>query len=92
MSKRRKTRQEKIITELRNQLLKKPTASSVSLIDAAKKEISYTTQYVSVFSYNPVALRGDLLKIIITTCVIVGLELFLFFILKNRIIVLPIEA
>lgn len=90
MSKRRKTRQEKIIADLRNQLLKKPAANPVSLIDAAKKEISYVTQYVSVASYNPVALRGDLLKIAITTCAIVGLELFLFFVLKNRIIVLPI--
>lgn len=95
MSKHRKTRQEKIIADLRNQLIKtqnteissqSPTVSLKSLnIPQVKPAILTQSQSITLDNY----LSGDLNKTAILTLFIIALEMALFFLFRQKAIVLP---
>lgn len=93
MSKHKKTRQQKIIADLRRkiqqtQILHHPDSSNF------QKTVSFVplvTQHTvpRVIEKTYPYLSHDLLKTTVATSSIVFLELFLFFLLKKHIIVLP---
>lgn len=93
MSRQKKTRQQKIIAELRRKLsvkapvevspefvVKEPSPSKLTQINQPLKTTPSLT-----YSY----LLPDLLKTTILTMSIITLQLILFFLLKARLIVLP---
>ena len=92
MAKKRKTRQQKIITQLKRQLAQerarqplsgtktKPRQEAISIQAQTKppKLTKVKKAYESVFSYNPKLIRRDLLKTALLTLLILSLEFVLY--------------
>jgi len=96
MAKKRKTRREKIITQLRRELerQKQKTAVSSRKPKARQEAISKQPQVepkqpekpkkddISIFSYDPKLIRKDLAKTLILALFAVSLEVVLYFYLR----------
>jgi len=96
MSKKRKTREQKIILQLKRELAKRaqvsaptsikfePSQEAVSQpakIEPQKKVILKKTDF-SIFSYDPKLIKKDLLKTLIFSLIIFSLEVVLYLKLK----------
>lgn len=93
---KRKTRQQKIIAQLRRELYSK-SQSSISLEPHQKETEPKKQQYAYINSHTPKVLvldhpylKHDLLKTLILTSSIIAFEILLFFLSKNHIFKLPI--
>lgn len=95
---KRKTRQQKIIADLRRKLHSQQK-STVSLYTNDQKlenanqvykltTPSMTTGRIDTITYS--YLRQDIIKTLFVTTVIIGLQIVLFLLLKNHILVLPV--
>ncbi|MBI2074327.1 MAG: hypothetical protein HYT83_00645 [Candidatus Levybacteria bacterium] len=106
MSKRKKTRQQKIIADLRRKLQSTSHPSSTSQAIDNKSIVqntlpnqekqTNTNKFISTYITNKVVSAGvysylpyDLQKTFFLTTSIVAVELLLFFLLRNHVIVLP---
>lgn len=82
MTKKRKTRQEKIIIQLRRQLNTKftPRQEAITKPIEAKAEAKEILKKpdASILSYNQTFIRQDLLKTLILSLAIISLELVLY--------------
>jgi hypothetical protein len=84
MPKKRKTRQEKIILQLKRELKKstkfKPSqeAKSVEPQLKPKKELSQKKTVNSAFSYDPSLIKKDLTKTLILALIVISFELMLY--------------
>ena len=101
MAKKKKTRQQKIIADLRRQLLKKNLSSQKSQIAKFDRPQVDTPQEIltkkepatepkskdSAMNYN--YLIHDLKKTALLTTSIVALQIILFLVLTNKILILP---
>ena len=96
MAKKRKTRQEKIILQLKRELAKKsqvsasistkskPSQGAISKspkIEAKQAHAKKKTD-ISVFSFDPKLIRHDLIKTLILSLVVISLELMLYLALR----------
>jgi len=97
MAKKRKTRQEKIILQLKRQLNRQQIVQPVKSYTIPQKTISIPTikksqtpkkeptiknQESSIFSFNPQLIKKDLLKTLVLTLIIVSFEFVLYLKLK----------
>jgi len=96
MAKKRKTRQEKIILQLKRELAKKTKISAPisiksepsqeAILKQAKIEVKDTIPEkeadISVFSFDPKLIRRDLLKTLILTLIVISLEFVLYLALR----------
>lgn len=93
MSKRKKTRQQKIITDLRRKLILDTRYPQSPLVFAKPKEIKNNYQDAlptsTALLQNYPYIKRDLLKTAFLTGSIVVLELLLSFLLKTHLIKLP---
>lgn len=84
MPKKRKTRQEKVILQLKRELAKsrksKPSqeAKSVEPQFEPKEKLPQKKTASSDFSYNPNLIKKDLIKTSILALLVIGLELMLY--------------
>jgi len=84
MPKKRKTRQDKIILQLKRELAKtaksKPSqeAKSVEPQLKPKEKTPQKKTFNSAFSYNPSLIKKDLIKTLILALLVIGLELVLY--------------
>ncbi len=92
MAKKRKTRQEKIILQLKRKLAEnQPETASISSLPRSRQEAisaepktkaprltKEKRSNVSIFSYNPSLVRKDLLKTLILALVALSLEFMLY--------------
>jgi len=82
MPKKRKTRQEKIILQLKRKLARKIESSQEANLTEAKFEPHQKPipekAAISVFSYNPNLIKKDLIKTSILALLIIGFELVLY--------------
>lgn len=96
MAKKRKTRQEKIILQLKRELAKKtqapasistkskPSQEAISKppkIEAEQADTRKKTD-ISVLSFDPKLIRHDLIKTLILSLVVISLELVLYLALR----------
>jgi len=86
MPKKRKTRQEKIILQLKRELAKKIEPSQEANLakprfEPPKKSISKKAA-ISAFSYDPSLIKKDLIKTSILALLVIGLEFVLYLNLK----------
>ncbi|MBI2032928.1 MAG: hypothetical protein HYT10_00445 [Candidatus Levybacteria bacterium] len=99
MTKRRKTRKEKIIADLQRKLQKSPQISTPdstftlqSQNDVLKKYLSSPLplkRQIKTDTLSYAFIRHDLLKTVTLTTGILTFELLLYFILKNHMVTLP---
>lgn len=96
MGKKRKTRKEKIILQLKRELAreKSKTVSPSRKIEVRQEAISPEPKIkprkqvkekktdISILSYDPKLIRKDLLKTLILTLIAISLELVLYFTLR----------
>ena len=96
MARKRKTRQEKIILQLKRELAKKSQvpASISTKIKPSQEAISQPLKTktrqarvqektdISVFSYDPKLIRHDLIKTLILSLVVISLEFMLYLALR----------
>ena len=94
MSKHKKTREEKIIADLRHQLysLKTHDFSHSSLPKSNTVKQKIITAYspaITIPKTSYLYLKHDVLKALILTLAIIAFQIILLFILKRHILVLP---
>lgn len=90
MGRNKKTRQQKVIADLRRQISSAQPESTVkSPPTISHKEYVPATQ-PSTFLYSHTYLRHDLLKTISVTAVLLGIEVLLVFLSQKHIISLPV--
>lgn len=91
MSKHKKTRQEKIIADLRRQLLQTERIIPLSSPQSVSEESQqYNNSPVRVSSLQTAPyLFSDLLRTSLVTCAIIAGEFTLLFLLKKHLIILP---
>lgn len=96
MAKKRKTRQEKIILQLKRELARqkakpvspskkvKPRQEAISLEPKIepKKKVKEKKSDISILSYDPKLIRKDLVKTLILTLIALSFELVLYFKLR----------
>jgi len=96
MAKKRKTRQEKIILQLKRELAKKTKApASISIKSKPSQEAILKKPKIepdevrpgkksdiSIFSFDPKLIRHDLIKTLILSLVVISLELMLYLALR----------
>lgn len=96
MAKKRKTRQEKIILQLKRELAKKsqvsasistkskPSQEAISPAPKIKAKQAHTKKKtdISVLSFDPKLIRHDLIKTFILSLVVISLELMLYLALR----------
>jgi len=82
MPKKRKTRQEKIILQLKRKLARKIESSQEANLTEAKFEPPQKPipekAAASVFSYNPNLIKKDLIKTSILALLVIGFDLVLY--------------
>lgn len=95
---RRKTRQEKIIADLRRKvgedssLSRQQNNQEKHMYSLPKSHLTLgqsTPQYISVQTLNASILMHDLRKTMLLTMVIISGEILFFFLIKNHIIAIP---
>ena len=93
MSKKRKTRQEKKIADLRNQLFQVNKNTHVLPLSASKDSQRIQPQnqpsITLIHLYPTEHIQKDLLKTIYVTAAAIGLQLLLFFLLKHQLFRVP---
>ena len=85
MAKRKKTRQQKMIADIRHQVYSLEGSSSISV--EKTPPIPSIPQIVQATSYN--YLKHDLIKTAFLTGIILAVQSILFFLLKNHILTIP---
>ena len=97
MAKKKKTKQQKVVADLRRQLLKRnlsnqsepPVVKTVEIKKPLEKEpqIKVTEKKEEDLNYNYLA--HDLKKTAILTSSVIALQIILYFALTNKILILP---
>lgn len=96
MAKKRKTKREKIITQLRRELERQRRKTAVSSIKTKARQEAISKQPqaepkepqklkksdISIFSYDPKLVKKDLTKTLILALVAISLEVVLYFTLR----------
>lgn len=95
MGKKKKTREQKIIADLRHQLAQTAPSYTLSKIEEHHQEkhvyspLQSSQTAVKVSSASYAYLSHDLIKTGILTASLMGIQLVLFFLLKNHIVRIP---
>jgi hypothetical protein len=96
MSKRKKTREQKIIADLHRKLQSQSVSGSASSRHVYSPSSAYTYKTQTTGAIKPIAvmtdfsyIKHDLIKTTLVTCAIVLFQLALFHLLRSHIIMIP---